>query len=40
MPSLAGPGSISVVLSSAAHIQSIRPEDWHLIYIAVIVGMA
>jgi len=40
MPSLAGPGSISVVLSAAAHIQSIRPEDWHLIYIAVIVGMA
>jgi multiple antibiotic resistance protein len=40
MPSLAGPGSISVVLSAAAQIKSIRPGDWHLIYIAVIVGMA
>ena len=40
MPSLAGPGSISVVLSAAAHIKSIRPADWGLIYIAVIVGMA
>jgi multiple antibiotic resistance protein len=39
MPSLAGPGSIAVVLSAAAHIQSIRPVDWHLIYFAVIVGM-
>ena len=40
MPSLAGPGSISVVLSAAAHIKSIRPEDWQLIYVAVILGMA
>lgn len=40
MPSLAGPGSISVVLSAAAHIRSIRPDDWRLIYLAVIVGMA
>ena len=40
MPSLAGPGSISVVLSAAAHIKSIRPVDWGLIYTAVIVGMA
>ena len=40
MPSLAGPGSISVVLSAAAQIKSIRPGDWQLIYIAVIVGMA
>ncbi len=39
MPSLAGPGSIAVVLGAAAHIQSIRPADWHLIYVAVIVGM-
>jgi multiple antibiotic resistance protein len=39
MPSLAGPGSISVVLSSAAHIQSNYPEDWREIYIAVVVGM-
>jgi len=39
MPSLAGPGSISVVLSSAAHIRSNFPEDWRLIYVGVIVGM-
>ncbi|WP_283938089.1 MarC family NAAT transporter [Sphingomonas caseinilyticus] len=40
MPSLAGPGSISVVLSAAAQIRSIRPEDWRTIYVAVILGMA
>ena len=40
MPSLAGPGSISVVLSAAAQIRSIRPEDWRMIYVAVILGMA
>jgi multiple antibiotic resistance protein len=40
MPSLAGPGSISVVLSAAAQIRSIRPEDWRTIYVAVIMGMA
>jgi len=39
MPSLAGPGSIAVVLSSAAHIQSIRPGDWPIIYVAVMTGM-
>ena len=39
MPSLAGPGSIAVVLGAAAQIQSIRPGDWHVIYIAVILGM-
>jgi multiple antibiotic resistance protein len=39
MPSLAGPGSIAVVLSAAAHIQNIRPDDWRLIYVAVIAGM-
>lgn len=39
MPSLAGPGSIAVVLSSAAHIQSIHPEDWPVIYVAVISGI-
>ena len=39
MPSLAGPGSISVVLSSAAHIQSNYPELWQLIYVGVIAGM-
>lgn len=40
MPSLAGPGSISVVLTAAAHIKSIRPDDWEMIYLAVIAGMA
>ena len=39
MPSLAGPGSISVVLTAAAHIRSIRPDDWGLIYLAVLIGM-
>lgn len=39
MPSLAGPGSIAVVLSSAAHIQSRWPDDWGLIFAAVLVGM-
>ena len=40
MPSLAGPGSISVVLTAAAQIQSARPNDYQLIYLAVIIGMA
>jgi multiple antibiotic resistance protein len=40
MPSLAGPGSISVVLTAAAQIKSIRPNDFGLIYVAVIIGMA
>lgn len=39
MPSLAGPGSIAVVLAAAAQIQSIRPADWQLIYVAVLAGM-
>ena len=39
MPSLAGPGSIAVVLAAAGQIQSIRPDDWHIIYLAVIAGM-
>lgn len=39
MPSLAGPGSISVVLTAAAQIKSIRPDDFWLIYVAVIIGM-
>ena len=40
MPSLAGPGSISVVLTAAAQIRSLHPQDWRLIYLAVILGMA
>ncbi len=39
MPSLAGPGSISVVLSAAGFIRSMHPSEWRLIYVAVIVGM-
>jgi multiple antibiotic resistance protein len=40
MPSLAGPGSISVVLTAAGQIRSTRPDDWVFIYVAIIVGMA
>jgi len=40
MPSLAGPGSIAVVMSAAAQIRSARPSDWPLAYAAVIAGMA
>ena len=40
MPSLAGPGSIAVVLTAAAYIKGLHPNDWGLIYIAVILGMA
>jgi multiple antibiotic resistance protein len=39
MPSLAGPGSISVVLTAAAQIKSDRPNDFGMIYVAVILGM-
>ena len=39
MPSLAGPGSIAVVLAAAGQIQSIRPDDWQLVYLAVLAGM-
>jgi multiple antibiotic resistance protein len=39
MPSLAGPGSISVVLTAAAQIRSIWPNEYVLIYVAVVVGM-
>lgn len=38
MPSLAGPGSISVVLTAAAQIRSHHP-DWMTVYGGVIVGM-
>jgi multiple antibiotic resistance protein len=40
MPSLAGPGSISVVLSAAAQIRSNHPHNWEVIYVGVILGMA
>jgi multiple antibiotic resistance protein len=40
MPSLAGPGSIAVVLSAAGYIKGLRPNDWGLIYVGVILGMA
>jgi multiple antibiotic resistance protein len=40
MPSLAGPGSIAVVMSSAAQIRSSHPNDWAMVYAAVIAGMA
>jgi multiple antibiotic resistance protein len=40
MPSLAGPGSIAVVLSAAAQIRSTRPDDWGLVYVGVLLGMA
>ena len=39
MPSLAGPGSISVVLSAAAQIWSRYPQDWFKIYLAITAGM-
>lgn len=39
MPSLAGPGSITVVLTAAPQIESIHPTDRALVYAAVILGM-
>jgi multiple antibiotic resistance protein len=40
MPGLAGPGSISVVLTTAAQIRSTQAVESILIYIAVMIGMA
>jgi len=40
MPSLAGPGSISVVLSAAAAIRGNYPDKWVIVYGGVILGMA
>ena len=40
MPSLAGPGSISVVVTAASQIRSNHPDDYVVIYTGVIVGMA
>ena len=39
MPSLAGPGSISVVLTAAAQIESKHSADYGLIIAAVVTGM-
>ena len=39
MPSLAGPGSISVVLTAAPQIKSIHPDDRGLVYLGVMAGM-
>jgi len=39
MPSLAGPGSISVVLTAAPQIKSIHPDDRGLVYVGVMAGM-
>ena len=39
MPSMAGPGSIAVVLGAAAQIQSRFPDRVLLIFAAVVVGM-
>jgi multiple antibiotic resistance protein len=40
MPSLAGPGSISVVLAAATQIRGNHPNNWEIIYVGVILGMA
>lgn len=39
MPSLAGPGSISVVLTAAPQIRSMHPDDRGIAFIGVIAGM-
>lgn len=39
MPSLAGPGSISVVVTAASQIRSNYPEGYVVIYAGVVVGM-
>ena len=40
MPSLAGPGSISVVVTAASQIKSNYPENYSLIYLGVVLGIA
>jgi multiple antibiotic resistance protein len=40
MPSLAGPGSISVVVTAASQIERNYPENYSLIYSGVVVGIA
>jgi multiple antibiotic resistance protein len=39
MPSLAGPGSISVVLTAAPQIKGIHHDDRGLVYAGVMIGM-
>ena len=39
MPSLAGPGSLSVVVTAASQIKANHPEQYQLVYAGVIVGM-
>lgn len=39
MPGLAGPGSLSVVLTAATQIRSNHPEQYVLVYAGVILGM-
>lgn len=39
MPSLAGPGSLSVVVTAASQIKSNNPEQYVLVYAGVILGM-
>lgn len=39
MPSLAGPGSLSVVVTAASQIRSNNPAEYQLVYGGVVVGM-
>ena len=39
MPSLAGPGSLSVVVTAASQIRSNNPDEYQLVYAGVVVGM-
>lgn len=40
MPSLAGPGSLSVVVTAASQIKGNNPDQYAFVYAGVIVGMA
>ena len=40
MPSLAGPGSLSVVITAASQIKANHPEQFEFVYAGVTVGMA
>jgi len=39
MPSLAGPGSLSVVITAASQINARNPQGYELVYLGVIIGM-